>query len=164
MTPSGIAVVPARWEDDHAAIETVRRAVFILEQGVPEHEEWDATDPVSRHALAVTPKRDAVGTARLEPAGKIGRVAVLPQYRGTGIGGAMVGHLVDLARTLGLTQVRLNSQSSAIGFYARMGFHAEGPEFMEVGIPHRRMVLRIGYRDEQQAERHRNTEHPHDRR
>ena len=47
-----------------------------------------------------TPKRDAVGTARLEPAGKIGRVAVLPQYRGTGIGGAMVGHLVDLARTL----------------------------------------------------------------
>jgi hypothetical protein len=35
---------------------------------------------------------------------------------------------------------------------------------VEVGIPHRRMVLRIGYRDEEQTERHRNTEHPHDRR
>ena len=73
----------------------------------------------------MTPKRDAVGTARPEPAGKIGRVAVLPQYRGTGIGGAMIGHLVVLARTLGLTQVHLNSQSSAIGFYAWMGFQAE---------------------------------------
>jgi len=112
----------------------------------------------------VTPKRDAVGTARPEPAGKIGRVAVLPQYRGTGIGGAMIGPLVVLARTLGLTQVHLNSQSSAIGFYARMGFQAEGPEFVEVGIPHQRMVLRIGHRDEEQAERHRHTEHPHHRR
>lgn len=110
-----------------------------------------------------TPKRDAVGTARLEPAGKIGRVAVLPQYRGTGIGGAMVGHLVDLARTLGLTQVPLNSQTSAIGFYARLGFQAEGSEFLEVGIPHRRTYLRFGH-DEEQAQRHRDTEHPHHRR
>ena len=162
--PTDIRVVPARWDGDRAGIEAVRRSVFILEQGVPEHEEWDATDPVSRHVLAVTPKRDAVGTARLEPAGKIARVAVLPQYRGTGIGGAMVGHLVDLARTLGLTQVHLNSQTSAIGFYARMGFQAVGPEFVEVGIPHRRMVLQIGHRDEEQTERHRDTEHPHDRR
>jgi len=76
----------------------------------------------------------------------------------------MIGHLVDLARTLGLTQVHLNSQTSAIGFYARMGFQAEGPEFVEVGIPHQRMVLRIGHRDEEQAERHWDTEHPHDRR
>ena len=75
----------------------------------------------------------------------------------------MVGHLVDLARTLGLTQVHLNSQTSAIGFYARLGFQAEGPEFLEVGIPHRRMYLRFGH-DEEQAQRHRDTEHPHDRR
>jgi predicted GNAT family N-acyltransferase len=138
--------------------------VFILEQGVPEREEWDDADPASWYVLAVTPKRDAVGTARLEPTGKIARVAVLPQYRGAGIGGAMVGHLVALARTLGLTQVHLNSQASATGFYERLGFLAEGPEFMEVGIPHQRMNLRIGHRDEEQTERHRDTEHPHDRR
>ena len=112
----------------------------------------------------MTPKRDVVGTVRLEAAGKIGRVAVLPQYRGTGIGGAMVSHLVDLERTPGLTQVHLNSQSSAIGLFARMGFQPEGPELVEVGIPHRRMYLRIGHRDEEQAERHRDTEHPDDRR
>ncbi len=162
--PEGVRVVGASWSTDRPGIEAVRRRVFVVEQGVPEHEEWDAADPLSWHTLAVTPKRDAVGTARLDPAGKIGRVAVLPQYRGTGIGGAMVGHLVDLAGTLGLTQVHLNSQSSAIGFYARLGFQADGPEFVEVGIPHRRMYLRIGHRDEEQAERHRDTEHPHDRR
>jgi predicted GNAT family N-acyltransferase len=164
MGAPGVEIRQARWATHRAEIEAVRRSVFIVEQGVPEDEEWDDADQGCWHALAVTPKRDAVGTARLEPTGKIGRVAVLPQYRGTGIGGAMIGHLVDLARTLGLTQVYLNSQSSAIGFYARMGFRAEGPEFVEVGIPHRRMVLRIGHRDEEQAERHRDTEHPHDRR
>ncbi len=164
MGAPGVDIRPARWATHRAQIEAVRRSVFIVEQGVPEDEEWDDAGRGCWHTLAVTPKRDAVGTARLEPTGKIGRVAVLPQYRGTGIGGAMIGHLVDLARTLGLTQVHLNSQSSAIGFYERLGFRAEGPEFEEVGIPHRRMNLRIVQRDEQQAERHRNPEHPHDRR
>jgi predicted GNAT family N-acyltransferase len=76
----------------------------------------------------------------------------------------MVSHLVDLARTLGLTQVHLNAQSSAIGFFAWMGFQPEGAEFVEVGIPHRRMHLRIAHRDEEQAQRHRDTEHPDNRR
>jgi predicted GNAT family N-acyltransferase len=164
MAPPGVRIRPASWAADREQIEGLRRRVFILEQGVPEREEWDDADPASWYVLAVTPKRDAVGTARLEPTGKIARVAVLPQYRGAGIGGAMVGHLVALARTLGLTQVHLNSQASATGFYERLGFLAEGPEFMEVGIPHQRMNLRIGHRDEEQTERHRDTEHPHDRR
>jgi predicted GNAT family N-acyltransferase len=120
--------------------------------------------PVHGNEACPRPKRDAVGTARLEPTGKIGRVAVLPQYRGHGIGGAMVSHLVNLARTLGLTQVHLNSLSTATGFEARLGFQAEGPEFVEAGIPHRRMNLRIGHRYEEQAERHRDAEYPHDRR
>ena len=143
-------MVPARRDTRRAAIEAVwRRRVRAGPGGI---------------GPTVTPKRDAVGTAQLEPAGKIGRVAVLPQYRGTGIGGAMVSHLVDLARTLGLTQVHLNAQSSAIGFYARMGFQPEGAQFVEVGVPHLWMHLRIWHRDEEQAQRHRDTEHPHDRR
>ena len=157
-----LRILAARWDGDRPGVEGVRRAVFIDEQGVPEPDEWDGLDPGSRHVLAVIPKRDAVGTARLEPTGKIARVAVLPQYRGTGIGAALVGYLVDLARTLGHTRVYLNSQSSAVGFYERLGFRAEGPEFDEVGIPHRRMSLQLRQRDEQQAERDGNTEHPDD--
>jgi predicted GNAT family N-acyltransferase len=149
-----------RWQDDRPRIEHVRRAVFIEEQRVPEAEEWDASDPLCWHLLALAPNRDVVGTGRLDPAGKIGRVAVLPQYRGTGVGAAIVSRLVDLAAGQGITQVYLNAQTSALRFYERLGFQAEGPEFDEVGIPHRRMRQRIGNEDEQPAGRDGNTEHP----
>ena len=79
------------------------------------------------HAAAV--KRDAVGTARLEPTGKIGRVAVLPRYRGTGTGVALMRRLLEIAAERGFDEVYLNAQTSAAGFYERLGFRAEGPEF-----------------------------------
>jgi predicted GNAT family N-acyltransferase len=155
---------PATWQDDRADIEYVRRRVFIEEQRIPEDEEWDAADPASRHVLAVDGNRDAVGTGRLEPGGKIGRVAVLPQYRGAGVGSGIVSHFVNLAADLGLTQVYLHAQTAALQFYERLGFRAEGPEFDEVGIPHRLMRLGIEQRDERQAGRDGHPEHPLDAR
>ena len=159
-----VALVDATWEDDRPRLEQVRRRVFIEEQGIPESEEWDSTDPVSRHVLAITAKRDVVGTGRLEPTGKIGRVAVLPQYRGTGVGSGIVSHLVNQATELGFTQVYLHAQATAVGFYERLGFRAEGPEFDEVGIPHRRMRRGIGRGNEHEAGRSREPEHPDDAR
>jgi predicted GNAT family N-acyltransferase len=161
---SPIALVPAHWDRDRPQLEAVRRRVFIEEQGVPEAEEWDAADPASRHVLAVTGKRDVVGTGRLEPTGKIGRVAVLPQYRGTGVGSAIVGHLVNQATELGFTKVYLHAQTAALAFYERLGFRAEGPVFDEVGIPHVRMTLGIEQRNEHEAGRHGHEEHPLDAR
>jgi predicted GNAT family N-acyltransferase len=160
VPPPGITLADASWTCDRAGLERVRRAVFIEEQRVPEHEEWDEADAVSRHVLALDAKRDAVGTGRLDPTGKIGRVAVLPQYRGSGVGAAIVAHLVTLAETLGLAEVHLNAQVDALGFYERLGFRAEGPEFDEVGIPHRRMRRRVGRTDEQRAGIGGHTEHP----
>ena len=146
-----VAVRDASWLEDRDRIEFVRRRVFIEEQGIPEAEEWDDADPLSRHALAMDEKRDVVGTGRLEPTGKIGRVAVLPQHRGTGVGEAIMGHLVNQATELGFTQVYLHSQTTAVGFYERLGFRAEGSEFDEVGIPHRRMRLGIEQNDGNKA-------------
>src|SRR5580765_1948505 len=99
---SGWTLERARWADDQPRIERVRRAVFIEEQGIPEADEWDDSDPLCWHVLAVATNRDVVGTGRLDPAGKIGRVAVLPQYRGTGVGAAIVSRLVGLAAEQGL--------------------------------------------------------------
>jgi predicted GNAT family N-acyltransferase len=138
--------------------------VFVEEQGIAEADEWDTADETCRYTLALTEKRDAIGTGRLEPTGKIGRVAVLPQYRGTGVGSAIVRHLVTQATELGLTEVYLHAQTAALGFYERLGFRAEGPEFDEVGIPHRRMRQGIGKGDEHEAGRHGHTEHPLDAR
>jgi predicted GNAT family N-acyltransferase len=145
------AVRAATWAQDRAQIERIRRAVFIEEQRIAERDEWDALDPVVTHVLAFahgdSAKRDAVGTGRLEPTGKIGRVAVLPQYRGTGTGVALMQCLMDLAAERGFTEVYLNAQVTAAGFYERLGFRADGPEFDEVGIPHQRMRRTVGKLD-----------------
>lgn len=158
--PTGVTLQRASWSHDRPVLESVRRAVFIEEQRINERDEWDESDPLCWHVLALAPNRDAVGTGRMDPAGKIGRVAVLPQYRGTGVGAAIVGHLAGLAAEQGLAEVYLYAQTSALGFYERLGFRAEGPEFDEVGIPHRRMRQRIGKTDEQPAGRDGNSEHP----
>jgi predicted GNAT family N-acyltransferase len=158
--PAGVTLRSATWTRDRVSLERVRRAVFIEEQGITERDEWDESDPLCWHVLAIASNRDAVGTGRMDPTGKIGRVAVLPQYRGTGVGAAIVSHLVGLAEKQDLAQVYLYAQASALGFYERLGFQAEGPEFDEVGIPHRRMRQRIEKTDEQPVGRDGNSEHP----
>lgn len=161
---TGIVLQPATWADDRPALQSIRRRVFIDEQRIPESDEWDDIDPIARHVLAVTEKRDAVGTGRLEPTGKIGRVAVLPQYRGTGVGSLLMTHLVNQATESGFTRVYLHAQVAAQGFYERLGFRAEGPTFDEVGIPHVRMSLGIERRDGNTAGQHGHEEHPLDAR
>jgi predicted GNAT family N-acyltransferase len=161
---SNYVVEVARWDRDRTSIERVRRAVFIEEQCIDEGDEWDELDPVIPHVLAYASgpggNRDVVGTGRLEPTGKIGRVAVLPQYRGTGAGLAIMRRLVELAAQRGFSEVYLNSQVSARGFYERLGFRAEGPEFDEVGIPHQRMRRAVGNRDGQPAGSDGDAQHP----
>ena len=154
----------ATWADDRVQIQHVRRTVFIEEQRIEERDEWDELDPVVTHVLlferSASAKRDVVGTGRLEPTGKIGRVAVLPQYRGTGAGVAVMRRLLDLAAERGFTEVYLNAQVSAAGFYERLGFRADGPEFDEVGIPHQRMRRAVGKRDGHSAGPDGDAQHP----
>ena len=161
---SAIELRPATWADDREALQSVRRRVFVEEQGIPESEEWDDVDPVARHVLVLAKNREPVGTGRLEPTGKIGRVAVLPQYRGTGVGSLIMGHLVNQATESGFTRVYLHAQTTAAGFYRRLGFRAEGPAFDECGIPHVRMSLGIKRRNGNELGRHGQEEHPLDAR
>lgn len=137
-----IDVRAADWKRDAASIRDIRNRVFVLEQGVPESIESDGLDPECTHVLALA-NRDPVGTGRLLPAGKIGRLAVLPASRRHGVGSRMLRRLVELARERGLTSVYLHAQVSALPFYAAHGFVAEGPEFDEAGIRHRRMRLAL---------------------
>ena len=155
---------PATWADDRATLQSVRRRVFIDEQGIPEAEEWDDVDPIARHVLALAGNRDAVGTGRLEPTGKIGRVAVLPGHRGTGVGRRIMAHLVNQAPESGFTKVYLHAQAAAEGFYARLGFRTEGPVFEECGIPHLRMTLEIAGKDGTESGHRGHEEHPLDAR
>jgi GNAT superfamily N-acetyltransferase len=85
----------------------------------------------------------AIGTGRLLPEGKIGRMAVLHTARAHGVGAELMGELLAIARERGLPEVELSAQTHALGFYARFGFVGEGAEYEDAGIPHRRMRLAL---------------------
>ena len=72
--------------------------------------------------------------------GKIGRVAVLADQRGTGLGRKLIeACLAELSNDPEVSAAKLGSQIHALGFYEKLGFVAEGPEFDDAGIPHRMM-------------------------
>jgi predicted GNAT family N-acyltransferase len=133
-----IECVPATWDADRVVLQRIRRSVFIEEQKVPESEEWDDDDAVSVHVLARL-NREPVGTGRLNPAGKIGRIAVIAGARGRGIGALILRSLLDEARRRGIRRPYLHAQLQALPFYEKLGFRSEGGVFDEAGIPHVRM-------------------------
>ncbi len=139
MIESDFRVEPADYQADIQDLRLVRETVFVLEQKVPIEEEWDDLDPRCRHVLARDRHHRPIGTGRLTPEHKIGRMAVLPEWRGKGVGDAMLVALMDQARAQGWTEVKLNAQVSAERFYARHGFTAYGERFMEAGIEHQAM-------------------------
>jgi predicted GNAT family N-acyltransferase len=143
MNATPFRIEPARWPDDRPALRQVRESVFVAEQGVPLELEWDEQDAAALHLLARDANGRPIGTCRLLPDGHIGRMAVLRAWRGRGVGSALLAAVVGQARQRGLRRVRLNAQCTALDFYRRHGFVAEGPEFDEAGIPHRHMQLEL---------------------
>jgi predicted GNAT family N-acyltransferase len=140
----------AKWPSEQTVLKQVRQQVFVQEQGVDPDLEWDGKDPLCVHVIAMVGediKRDVVGTGRLMPDGKIGRMAVLKEFRGQGIGGGILLALMDEAWARGLRSVYLHAQSHALEFYGRFGFTAVGEEFREAGIPHRMMRCNLKHGD-----------------
>ena len=129
----------ADWQADEAQLRSIRHAVFCVEQAVPESLEWDGLDDACRHAIAEDASGRAIGCGRLLPDGHIGRMAVGAQWRGKGIGAALLGQLIALASVRGDAKVMLNAQTHAMPFYARYGFTPVGEPFEEAGIPHQAM-------------------------
>ena len=124
------------WAHEAGKLRAVRLAVFVVEQNIPEELEWDEFDAQSVHAIAEDAHGGPIGCGRLLPDGHIGRMAVISDWRGRGVGAALLVRLIELARARGDARVRLNAQTQAMPFYARFGFVAVGDEYEEAGIPH----------------------------
>lgn len=138
---------PVTGEADWTAAQAIRQRVFVEEQGCAPEEEWDEHDPVSRHVLGMV-EGEAAGTARWravrhsgQPAAKLERFAVLPEYRGRGFGRQLVRCLIEDARRAGFAVFVLHAQAHLQDFYAPFGFRRQGDVFEEAGIPHVEMVL-----------------------
>lgn len=131
------------WHEREPLLRMLREAVFMREQGVTAELEWDGLDESSRHALAVNASGEAVGCGRLTPDAHIGRMAVLPEWRGRKAGSAILQALLDEARKRACAEVELNAQVQALPFYRRFGFVEEGEVFMDADMPHLKMRLRL---------------------
>ena len=138
----GLRIRTGDWGILRDACMAIRREVFVLEQGVPDSIEIDGRDDTAIHVLASL-RDEPVGTGRLLPDGQIGRLAVGADWRGAGVGGAMLALLIEEARERGFQAVTLNSQLHACGFYEAFGFQAIGEPFVVAGLDHRKMSLKI---------------------
>lgn len=127
------------WQLAPHDIREIRQRVFIDEQHVPPALEWDDTDEISDHYLAMLPDNTPVGVARmfttLNETAHIGRMAILPEFRGQKIGEALLRHLIHEAAD-NCSELRLSAQQHAISFYQQSGFHVCSDFYEDAGIPH----------------------------
>ena len=138
-----IRIREASWPADRMALENVRCEVFVKEQNVPRNLEFDGRDANALHWLALTREEEPVGTLRLLPSGQIGRAAVLPAYRGRGVGSRLLRHATAAAEAQGWGEVWVNAQYVRRGFYAAHGFIVISDLFQDAGIPHQRLLRRL---------------------
>ncbi|MBY0403254.1 MAG: GNAT family N-acetyltransferase [Cyanobacteria bacterium] len=129
----------------------IRTTVFVEEQNVSPETEQDDIDEVATHYLMKDESTNlSIATARTyffpevnAPSSskilKIGRCAVLKNHRGKGIGLALLEEILKDADAQGIPETLLDAQTHAIPFYEKLGFHAEGEEFLDESIPHYRM-------------------------
>ena len=121
------------------ALRSIRQRVFMEEQRIPAELEWDADDASAVHFL-LRYRGIEVGTARLLPDGHIGRVAILREWRGLGLGELLMREVMEQAIAAGHQRLLLSAQTYALAFYRRLGYRSEGEPYMEAGLPHQAMI------------------------
>lgn len=144
-----IAVRRADTAADRAACYAIRAAVFAEEQGVQGAEKGDRDDPTAIHALGLVNDIPA-GTGRLHivrtrsgQEGQIAWVSVLPRFRRMGVATAVMAHLMDAARDLGLPYVTLSAQTYTKGLYEAFGFEPMSTPFHMANIEHQMMIAHL---------------------
>ncbi|MFQ5568320.1 MAG: GNAT family N-acetyltransferase [Rhodothermales bacterium] len=115
----------ARTPDDRQIARAIREHVFVEEQAIPAALVHDGLDAASLHVLALYDGVPAA-TGRLSVStdgeGVIARIAVLPPYRGKGLGQGVVRCLESLARREGIHRVSLLPHDYLETFYENMGY------------------------------------------
>lgn len=127
---------------------TIRKEVFVKEQGVPledEFDEFDTLNGLSEHIL-VYYNEQPVGTGRVrwvDGIGKLERICILEPYRKFGLGKVIINALEEIAEEKGVSQVKLHGQTQAEVFYKKLGYQTSSSMFIEDGIPHILMIKEL---------------------
>ncbi len=71
------------------------------------------------------------------------QMAVKESLQTMGIGRKIISCAETFIEDRGYNEIILNARKNALDFYLKMGYRVRGKEFMEVGIPHFKMVKKI---------------------
>ncbi len=143
LSKNDISVEITNWEKSESELCAIRREVFIEEQGVSEQDELDGKDHLYTQVIVRSKNHiEAIGCARISPEGKIGRVAIVKNFRGLGVGQKLMEFCTQAVLEKGQTP-KLDAQTSAIGFYESLGYACEGEVFMDANIPHKHMKFAL---------------------
>lgn len=135
-------VQSGHWDKLEQDAKFIRKQVFIIEQNIPEEEEWDDQDMISQH-FVIYDQDQPIATARLLQNHSVGRVAVVKAYRGQGIGQMIMLEIISYAQKQRLSVLTLSSQVHAISFYEKLGFTVQGNSYDECGISHIEMTMNL---------------------
>lgn len=142
---NNLKVEIVKWIDAHESLYMIREKVFIEEQKVTSQLEWDGMDKEAIHFLAFKNEK-AIGCARafvIENYMQLGRMAVLKEYRGEGIGTALLEKAMTTAKLNELSVIYISAQCQAIDFYKKFGFEITSDIYLDAEIPHRDMKLEL---------------------
>lgn len=126
-----------------------RFEVFVCEQEITCENDFDDKDKDCLHLFAYEAIGDSVKLAGycrlLEPGvsyeeASIGRVLVLKEYRGIGLGTKMMEQAVIAIKEMyGVEKITLSAQCYIKKMYEAVGFKQVSNEYDEAGIPHVKM-------------------------
>jgi predicted GNAT family N-acyltransferase len=139
---SQVEITQVTWQEAEDYLRVVRTPVFIVEQLVTPEFEWDELDASAVHLLAVL-NNEPVGCLRIINFHKIGRMAVLKECRGMGVGNALLAAAIEICKLHSSKSIILSAQTHAIGFYRQAGFKQISDEYCDVHIPHVDMQLNL---------------------
>ena len=140
---NNLKVEIVKWIDGYVPLTMIREKVFIEEQKVTPQLEWDGMDEEAIHFLVYKDEK-AIGCARalvIENHMQLGRMAVLKECRGEGIGSHLIEKAVITAKLNQLSSIHISAQCQAIDFYKKFGFKVTSDIYLDAEIPHRDMKL-----------------------
>ena len=127
-------------------IYKLRVAVFVVEQNCP-YQEIDDADKKAYH-VRLEDETGILAYCRVLPKGvtfpeaSVGRVIAVK--RRCGLGGLILSEGIKAAKErFGAEVIVIGAQVYARGLYEKAGFVQSSPEYLEDGIPHIEMTLKL---------------------
>ena len=131
------------WGKEKHRLSKLREKVFVCEWRIPKEYEFDQEDQASYHVLVMDDENNEIATGRITPDGEIGRIAVVPRFRGPDVYQTLFHALLDIAKQHGLDDVSVQCELEGVEYYQQQGFRPVGTVYMDAGIPRQRMTCTI---------------------